>query len=109
MAGSPGLNEHSIGLNYHATTASFRYCGVSLHDAKADEMPKENSGITFEDCEPSKVFREFAIECMELAQTASSPEKRAVYLKMASVGIRWRSDGKRKASGSGYASAHFGS
>ena len=31
------------------------------------------------------LFREFAAECMELAQTASSPEKRALYLKMASV------------------------
>jgi acid phosphatase class B len=30
-------------------------------------------------------FREFAAECIELAQTASSPEKHALYLKMASV------------------------
>jgi hypothetical protein len=31
------------------------------------------------------LFREFAAECMELAQTGSSPEKRALYMKMASV------------------------
>jgi len=31
------------------------------------------------------LFREFAAECMELAQTVSSPEKRALYMKMASV------------------------
>ena len=29
--------------------------------------------------------REFAAECMALAQTILSPEKRALYLKMASV------------------------
>jgi hypothetical protein len=48
-------------------------------------MPKENDGITFEGCEPSTIFREFAAECLELAQTAHSPEKNALYLKMASV------------------------
>jgi hypothetical protein len=31
------------------------------------------------------LFREFAAECMELAQTASSPEKHVMYMKMASV------------------------
>jgi len=49
------------------------------------KMPKEDNEITFEDCDPSTLFREFAAECMELAQTKSSPEKRALYLKMASV------------------------
>src|SRR6516165_9158035 len=49
------------------------------------KMPKEDNGITFEDCDPSTLFREFAAECMELAKTKSSPEKRALYLKMASV------------------------
>ena len=44
-------------------------------------MPKEDNEITFEDCDPSTLFREFAAECMELAQTKSSPEKRALYLK----------------------------
>jgi hypothetical protein len=48
-------------------------------------MPKENDGLTFEGCEPSTIFREFAAECLELAQTAPSPEKNALYLKMASV------------------------
>jgi hypothetical protein len=48
-------------------------------------MPEKNNDITFEGCEPSNLFREFASECIELAQMASSPEKRALYLKMASV------------------------
>jgi len=48
-------------------------------------MPKENNGPTFEGCEPSTLFRDFAAECIELAQTSSSPEKRTLYLKMASV------------------------
>jgi len=56
-----------------------------FRDAKADGMTKENNAITFEGCDPSTLFREFAAECMELAQTNSSPEKRALYLKMASV------------------------
>jgi acid phosphatase class B len=48
-------------------------------------MPKEDHEITFEGCNPAMLFREFAAECMELAQTNSSPEKRELYLKMASV------------------------
>jgi len=43
--------------------------------------------------DPAKQFREFAAECMELAQTAHSPEKRNVYLEMARVwhqmALRW--------------------
>ena len=41
--------------------------------------------MTFEGREPSMLFREFAAECMELVQTASSPEKRVLYMKMASA------------------------
>ena len=41
--------------------------------------------MTFEGCEASALFREFAAECMELAHTDSSPEKQALYMKMASV------------------------
>jgi hypothetical protein len=49
-------------------------------------MPEKDNGITFEGCGPSTLFREFAAECMELAlQAASSPEKHALYVKMASV------------------------
>ena len=48
-------------------------------------MPGKDDEITFESCEPSTLFREFAAECIELAQTASSPEKHALYIKMASV------------------------
>jgi hypothetical protein len=48
-------------------------------------MPEKDNGITFEGCEPSTLFREFAAECIGLARMASSPEKHALYLKMASV------------------------
>jgi hypothetical protein len=48
-------------------------------------MPKENDGPTFEGLHPPTLFREFAAECLELAQTTSSPEKHTLYLKMASV------------------------
>ena len=48
-------------------------------------MLEKDNGITFEGREPSTLFREFAAECIELAQTASSSEKHALYMKMASV------------------------
>ena len=47
-------------------------------------MPEKNEP-SFEGLKPSTLFREFAAECMELAQTSPSPKKRALYLKMASV------------------------
>jgi len=39
----------------------------------------------FEGCEPSTLFRQFAAESIELVRTASSAEKHALYLKLASV------------------------
>jgi len=48
-------------------------------------MLKENEEPTFEGLNPPTLFREFAAECMELAQTTPSHQKRALYLKMASV------------------------
>jgi hypothetical protein len=45
------------------------------------EKPKDNSGLLFEDCEPATLFREFAAECIELAQMNPLPEKRALYIK----------------------------
>jgi hypothetical protein len=48
-------------------------------------MPGKNDVTTFEGCEPSTLLREFAAECIGLARMASSPEKHALYLKMASV------------------------
>jgi hypothetical protein len=57
-----------------------------FHNADAEGMPgkkDEKDEITFEGCEPSMLFREFSAECMELAQTASLPEKRALYMKFA--------------------------
>jgi hypothetical protein len=58
---------------------------VSFCSADAEGMSGKNDKITFEGREPSTLFREFAAKCMELAQTASSPEKHALFLKMASV------------------------
>ena len=59
-------------------------------------MPKDNN-YNFEGAEPSTLFREFAAECMELAQTTPTPEKHALYLKMASLwhqmALRWEKKG----------------
>jgi hypothetical protein len=56
-------------------------------------MSKKKSGLDFEGLVPSTLFREFAAECMELAQTTISPEKRVLYLKMATIlhqmALRW--------------------
>jgi hypothetical protein len=71
---------------------------VSLCNADAEGMPGKNDKISFEGREPSTLFREFAAECMELAQTTSSPEKHALYVKMASVWFqmaqRWEKKGQ---------------
>jgi hypothetical protein len=60
-------------------------------------MPKENEEPCFEGLNPPALFREFAVECTELAQTIPSYEKRALYLKMASVwhqmARRWEKKG----------------
>jgi hypothetical protein len=55
-------------------------------------MPKENEEPCFVDLNPSTLFWEFAAECVELAQTIPSHEKRALSLKMASV---WRQMAQR--------------
>jgi hypothetical protein len=79
-----GLNEQSIGVNHQATADQFAIISAGvLIKPMSKKMPNEDNEITFEDCDPSTLFREFAAECMELAQTKSSPEKRALYLKMA--------------------------
>ena len=80
-----GLKQQSIGVNHQATADQFAIIsGGVLIKLMSKKMPKEDNGITFEDCDPSTLFREFAAECMELAETTSL-EKRALYLKMASV------------------------
>ena len=60
-------------------------------------MSKENNEPTFEGYEPSMLFREFAAECAELAQGTPSPEKRTLYMRMASVwhqmALRWEKKG----------------
>ena len=45
----------------------------------------EEKEPSFEGLNPPTLFREFAAECMELAKTTPTPEKGALYLKMASV------------------------
>jgi hypothetical protein len=61
-------------------------------------MPTEDNNHAYEDCEPSPLFRNFAAKCIQLAQAASLPEKRALYLKMASVwhqmAQRWEKKGQ---------------
>ena len=51
----------------------------------------------FEGSDPSTLFREFAAECTELAQTTPTREKRSLYMKMASVwhkmAQRWEKKG----------------
>ena len=57
----------------------------------------ENKDPTFEGLNPPTLFREFAAECMELAQTIPTPEKRSLYMKMASLwhqmAQRWEKKG----------------
>jgi hypothetical protein len=71
--------------------------GVSHDEPMPMAMPKDNSSLLFEDCGPATLFREFAAECIELAQTNPSPEKRALYVKMAGVwhemAQRWEKKG----------------
>src|SRR5215469_1297676 len=79
-----GLNGQSIGMNHQAAADQFAIisAGVPIIPM-SKKMPKEDNGIAFDGCEPSTLFREFAAECIELAQTASSSEKHALYMKMA--------------------------
>ena len=60
-------------------------------------MSEKNKDPTFEDLNPRTLFREFAAECMELAQTTPTPEKRLLYLKMArlwhQIAQRWEKKG----------------
>src|SRR5215813_14077800 len=80
-----GLNERSIGMNHQATADQFAIISAGvLIIPMSKKMPKEDNGIAFEGCEPSTLFRQFAAECIELAQTASSPERHALFMKMAS-------------------------
>ena len=89
-----GPNDHLIGPNYQATgRISSDNSAAFFHDANAERMPKKDSDPTFEDLNPRTLFREFAAECMELAQTTPTPEKRLLYLKMArlwhQIAQRW--------------------
>jgi len=60
-------------------------------------MSKENNDPMFEGSNPPMLFREFAAECMELAQATPTPQKRALYVRMASVwyqmALRWEKKG----------------
>jgi len=60
-------------------------------------MPTENNDPVFAGLNVPTLFREFAAECTQLAQAAPTPEKRALYLRMASVwhqfAVRWEKKG----------------
>jgi hypothetical protein len=66
---------------------------AGVPEADAETMPKQSNDPIFEGLNPRMLFREFAAECMELAQTAPTPKKRTLYLRMASVwhqmALRW--------------------
>jgi hypothetical protein len=70
-------------LSSHGRSASTKSAGSFCNAMPKNAGKKRRHHI--EGCEPSTLFREFAAECMELAQTVSSPEKHALYLKMTSV------------------------
>jgi hypothetical protein len=73
--------------------------GARFHDAGAEAVTNENNESTFDGRDPTTLFREFAAECIELAQMNPSPGKRALYLKMASIwhqmAQRWENRGER--------------
>jgi hypothetical protein len=56
-------------------------------------------------------FREFAVECMELAQKSSSLDQRMVYLKMASAwhqtAQRWEKDFHKRGIGAAHGSTEY--
>jgi hypothetical protein len=60
-------------------------------------MLKETAEPIFEGLDAPTLFREFASECVELAQSTPLPEKRTLYMKMASVwhqmALRWEKKG----------------
>ena len=80
-----GRNEQSIDPNYQASARPLGIFRRVFSRRQSRRMPKEDHEITFEGRNPATLFREFAAECMELAQTNSSPEKRALFLNMAGV------------------------
>jgi len=60
-------------------------------------MLTENGEPIFEGLDAPTLFRQFASECVELAQSTPLPEKRTLYMKMASVwhqmALRWETKG----------------
>ena len=60
-------------------------------------MLKENGEPIFEGLDAPTLFRQFACECLKLAQSTPLPEKRTLYMKMASVwhqmALRWEKKG----------------
>jgi hypothetical protein len=75
-------------------------------------MPKEYCKPITEGLNTASTqFREFAVECMELARTSSSLDQRMVYLKMASAwhqtAQRWEKDFHRRGIGVARASTDY--
>ena len=60
-------------------------------------MLTENGEPIFEGLDAPTLFRQFASECVELAQSTPLPEKRTLYMKMASVwhqmALHWEKKG----------------
>jgi hypothetical protein len=60
-------------------------------------MLTENGEPIFEGLDAPTLFRQFAFECVELAQSTPLPEKRTLCMKMASVwhqmALRWEKRG----------------
>ena len=89
------MAEHSDSHNFNSG-GQIVVCGVKI-ESRSVIMPKEYSTTIAEGLDTASMqFREFAAECMELAQNSSSLERRMVYLKMASVwhqtALRWEKD-----------------
>ena len=63
-------------------------------------MLTENGEPIFEGLDAPTLFRQFASECVELAQSTPLPEKRTLCMKMASVwhqmAVRWEKKAKRE-------------
>jgi hypothetical protein len=76
-------------------------------------MPKEYSKPITEGLNTASTqFREFTVECMELARKSSSLDQRMVYLKMASTwhqtAQRWEKDFHKRGVGAPQGSTDYG-
>jgi hypothetical protein len=96
---APYQNDHGL---KHPDSRNFNsggqivLSGVKI-ESRSEVMPKECSKPITEGLDTASTqFREFAAECVDLARNSSSPERRMVYLEMASIwhqtALRWQKD-----------------